>query len=352
MGIKPLTSGNPFRLIKYNLTSLHELNCSNNKRKMSIGCSLLLPYLFYLLHNSTAIFRGSSTRMQFGWMAQPALDGSSEPCDWPNPLYSPALKNMSSLLQSVGALRRAFQKQPSCSFSYIDSGGALGLFRDGSILVPSDSDLDIRYGIVEGCDIPGQSLTSFHEYISLNNFVKYGDKWTLRAQPSKVTVELVTKVKANLCLNHIGGGEFYWTHREYMQRRSLIYTYGDFWFVRAPFKGVRNPETWFDYAMGNGSQPWQSVWEKSNVLLQQIDKNRDSNITVQEVTDHVIADGILPHAYDAQISSKERCRAAALMTFLLKCDINPYICRIPARPEMSTQGGGNENTLFEFAECE
>jgi hypothetical protein len=90
----------------------------------------------------------------------------------------------------------------------------------------------------------------------------------------------------------------------------------------------------------------------ASCTAEKIVKNRHSNITVQEVTDHVIADGILPHAYDAQRSSKERCRAAALMTFLLKCDINPYICRILARPEMSTQGGGNENTLFEFAECE
>ena len=163
-------------------------------------------------------------------------------------------------------------------------------------------------------------------------------------------LEKIREIKSHLCVNRIGGGETFWTLGAVEQRNALVFTYGDFRFVRAPFKGVCNPEQWFDYARRIGIQPWQSLWVDVINLIQNIDSDGDKNITVPELDAKVYADGIFPGAYAEQISTRDRCRASALMSFLLRYDADPF--PIEKVPEWSIEHRGIDHPLFKFEECE
>ena len=74
------------------------------------------------------------------------------------------------------------------------------------------------------------------------------------------------------------------------------------------------------------------------------------NITIPELNAKVEADGIFPGAYAEQIGIRERCRASALMSFLLKYDADPF--PISGAPAWSLVHRGIEHPLFKFEECE
>ena len=130
-----------------------------------------------------------------------------------------------------------------------------------------------------------------------------------------------------------------------MQRRAFEYTYGDFWFVRLPWKGVRNPETWYDYAHQRANPVWQKSWNKTIEVLNRMDKDKDGVITVSELDERVYSDGIIKLNYRAQIDGQQRCRAASLMTFLLRYNLRPF------KIEASKPSQGVEHLLFDFPAC-
>ena len=55
-----------------------------------------------------------------------------------------------------------------------------------------------------------------------------------------------------------------------------------------------------------------------------MDSNGDENISVPELNQKVFDDGIIVERYDKYISTRERCRAAAFLTFLLGFQRAPF----------------------------
>jgi hypothetical protein len=126
-------------------------------------------------------------------------------------------------------------------------------------------------------------------------------------------------------------------HKSAMQRRAFERTYGAAWFVRMPFKGVS--QMYHFYA-----KPYW--WVRSLVLVRRIDANKDGVIQVNELNTWVKQEGIRVAEYDLQISSRDRCRAAATLTWMLLFDKKPF--RIPKDDSYS----GDEHPLFRFPECD
>ena len=278
-------------------------------------------------------------------------------CDWPLPLYS----NLStfdypsrpSLISSMRELESFFDLNEKTTFSYIDSGGALGIYRDGS-LIPTDSDLDLRFGVCQICDaeVIGKIPTALVGFLSLNNFERWGDVWTRRQLPCKVDQVMVDEIRKDLCRHEYTSGESYWFHKSKMQRRAFTYTYGDFWFVRLPWKGMHNLDKWHEYAKANKEKrmfnTFQNDWDKSLSEIAKIDANGDMLITVEELDRRVIADGIEETRYRSQIRPRERCRAAAQLTLILQFNENPH----PIAIETGHIFTSNDHPMFNFVKCE
>jgi len=77
-----------------------------------------------------------------------------------------------------------------------------------------------------------------------------------------------------------------------------------------------------------------------------MDSNGDGQVSVPELDQWVIADGANPIAYDAQISSRDRCRAAATLTLLLKFSVSPF------QIAKSSPSLGGSHPIFTFKECD
>ena len=79
------------------------------------------------------------------YVSRTFVEADMKSCDWPPPLYPSTPSLHTELFSSLAELRRQFVMHPETSFAYIDSGGVLGLYRDGNMVIPGDSDLDIQY---------------------------------------------------------------------------------------------------------------------------------------------------------------------------------------------------------------
>lgn len=275
-------------------------------------------------------------------------------CDWPPPLYEYEMQPFRpDIVTSLQNLKQFFDDLPNSTFSYIDSGGALGLYRDGGLL-PSDSDLDVRYGICHTCPAQGtHQLPSHHRYISMNDFSEFGDMWTRRSYPSKTDLTLITSVKRDMCLHEYTPGHSYWFHRAAMQRRAFQYTYGDFWFVRMPFwKGVHDTQHWKanalhvkDPVINKAPTNFASHWQRSLLMIDAMDTNRDGSISLSELNQKLMKDGIIFDVYNQSINERERCRATAMLTLLLQFQAKPFDI-----PQEKTGSNGDMN-LFRFPDC-
>lgn len=293
-----------------------------------------------------------------GIRVAPTTAANNEPCDWPPSLYKPYTNANSAvnsnLVQAMREVKWFFDENPNTTFSYIDSGGALGLYRDGS-LIPGDSDLDIRFGICQWCQPqPGPFPSLNNNFISANDFAHYGDIWTrheIEVQSDVVHIQLVQR---DLCLKEYWPGEFYWFHRSAMQRRAFQYTYGDFWFVRMPWKGVHDVENWYGYAQarkGLKSTNWVGKkWGLSLDIIEKMDINQDGNISDEELSAKVVADGIILDHFKTYITPRERCRAARQLTFLLKYQDKPF--QIPRQTDCAFCTSNGDHKLFAFQECD
>mmetsp|Transcript_10789 Transcript_10789/g.39079 ORF Transcript_10789/g.39079 Transcript_10789/m.39079 type:complete len:347 (-) Transcript_10789:2437-3477(-) len=266
-----------------------------------------------------------------------------EPCDWPPPLYQLHVEgeNHSAIYTSLNSSRDFFIR--NFSFAYIDTGGALGLFRDGSIFIVGDSDVDVRFGICKACtDSEALTMPQVHSFISFNDFEVWGDRYRSE-KPESVTMSVLQRVHKDLCLNEIGPDTWFWTLKSVAQKKANIYNYGEFWFVRVPFKGFHDLEKWYSYATSSGI-PWQINWKATLSVLRQIDTNLDNHIDQEEMEKRIKSDGINLSRYYSQISLRERCRAAAQMTFFLKFAAEPF--------EITDEDSlKSEHALFEFPEC-
>ena len=183
----------------------------------------------------------------------------------------------------------------------------------------------------------------------MNDYATHGDWWTRRAAPMKVEQHYVDEVKRELCLKtfHTAHGTAsFWFHQRSVQVRAFEFLYGDFWFVRVPWKGLRHAGWWYAAAQHNStSVTFQHQWDTLQKLLKIVDKDGDGTISGIELDDKVLADGIDPQRYVEQIGAHQRCRAAALMTFLLQYNVEPY------RITWNEPSEGIEHEIFRFSEC-
>ena len=168
---------------------------------------------------------------------------------------------------------------------------------------------------------------------SINDFKQWGDKWTRRVlRPKQVTEAEVKNVWKDLCLRQVTGGQNYYVHKKAMQLRAFVRTYGWAWFVRMPFKGVDHMSQFY-------SKPgW---WRRSLSIVRLVDENQDGVVQVPELNAWVKKDGIRVKQYDLQISPLARCRAAAMLTFMLQYDKNPF------HIEQDPLCRGNSHPLFQ-----
>tara|TARA_B110000444_G_scaffold240900_1_gene256724 strand:- start:15345 stop:17546 length:2202 start_codon:yes stop_codon:yes gene_type:complete len=281
-----------------------------------------------------------------------STQNSFEYCDWPLPIYPQytTTKPSQTLLKNMENLKSFFQENSKYSFSYIDSGQALGMYRNGGF-ISSDGDIDVRYGICLDC-LPNTKTTKKFPRkigaISMNNFAEWGDMWTRKAVAFDVDAEYLKSVKSDLCLQNYSDGHSYWVHKNNLQRSAFQFTYGDFWFVRLPWKGVHQVTRWETFAqtIDRTIDMWHDSWRRSLSKIQTMDANKDNIINISELNQYLLRDGIIYERYEKSISEYERCRAAAMLTFLVRFQKNPVPLNVHAK-----FGSNGRLELFRFAEC-
>ena len=77
-----------------------------------------------------------------------------------------------------------------------------------------------------------------------------------------------------------------------------------------------------------------------------MDTNEDNIISVSELNQYLLKDGIIYERYVKSISVYEQCRAAAMLTFLVRFQKNPVPLNVDAK--FSSNG---RIQLFRFAQC-
>ena len=83
--------------------------------------------------------------------------------------------------------------------------------------------------------------------------------------------------------------------------------------------------------------------------IRRIDEDNNNNVSVSEITKYVINDGIDMVQYNAQISSRDRCRASKMLTWLLAFNKKPYAIENNGK----SVGARNSNhPLVRFPECD
>ena len=113
-------------------------------------------------------------------------------------------------------------------------------------------------------------------------------------------------------------GRDVFVHKAQMQLKATTRRYGSHWFVRMPFKGYSSIHSFI------GKPDW---WRRSLAVVRRMDADHDGVISVNEVDAWVKSDGIWVVEYNRQISARQRCEAAAALTFLLQYDERPT--RVP-----------------------
>ena len=123
------------------------------------------------------------------------------------------------------------------------------------------------------------------------------------------------------------------------QKQDAIRVYSPLWFVRMPFKGMK-PQ-WI--GPGRNKQPG---WDGCIRILDLVDTDRDHQISVQELDNYVHNDGIDVRQYREQITSRDRCKAAAFGTWMLRFNKTRYEIALPEGWRL-----GDPVPEWEFAEC-
>jgi len=226
------------------------------------------------------------------------------------------------------------------SLVYIVSGGLLGMYRDGA-LISYDSDIDIRY------DIPKKKKSDFLKFkygkLSLNALKTWGDHWNgfWYINPEDINRSFIDKFNNELICKPPRSSPIQ-THIH--TRIEIEYTYGPAWFIRMSFKGMV-VEKYIDYVKPRAH--FNRDWRGMIKTIEKIDADGDRDVTVSEINNYVIEDGIDVKQYDLQILPRDRCRASRMLTWLLEYDKKPYKIK---NPDMKAMNG--YHPLFDFVECD
>lgn len=287
-------------------------------------------------------------------------------CNWPPPLYPKRRGNTPDKKWEVMEKIQLWfdnYKKDNVVF-YLQSGGLLGLYRDGS-LVPGDSDIDIRYGFKKNAlaaDKRSLLRMDHQSTISFNALRQWGDPWNgflfihkkgttddistwdeddpaLSHHRKGVTDAIIDTLRSELCLPARSPLQ---THKH--ARAEVEATYGPQWFIKMPFKSM-SPETFFGWSKPGNA--WNRHWRNCIAVMKKIDTNQDFKVTVKEIDVYVAKDGIDVEQYNRQILPRDRCRAAAILTYLLDYDKHPFFIK-----DDDIRHWHANHTLFTFPQCE
>lgn len=197
------------------------------------------------------------------------------------------------------------------------------MYRDGG-LIPGDGDIDVQYRVKYPLDkselkrlLSLESLSSSEYHLSLQG--GFRDAETFEAEKRFIGEGLCKPARCPL-------------QTRKNARAYLELNYGPHWFVKMPWK-CQKPGYFFEWsrphiwAKQNKKSPnmfFVEKWRKSVKVVQSMDTNNDDVISTQEIDDRVMADGIDVAEYRRQITSRDKCRAAAMLTWILEYDKNPF----------------------------
>jgi len=106
--------------------------------------------------------------------------------------------------QALEAVDRWAQKYRDEAVIYLSSGALLGLYRDGR-LIPGDSDIDFRYGIVVGNDKAAVAREELNELnkkypiLSFNDLYEWGD-YVHGLHRQDINKAVLMELSSRLCL--------------------------------------------------------------------------------------------------------------------------------------------------------
>ena len=252
-------------------------------------------------------------------------------CGWPPPLYPHSPRTPAADMAVLSEVQGWATHHQNDSFLYLYEGGLVGMYRDGG-LIPGDGDIDVMYHV----------NSSFDEK-ELNRLMKLKSKSTRQFKLSFQADRFRYHTKYSLCK----------PIRSPLQtlddaRTRLEFRYGPHWFVKMPWK-CQVPRYFLRWSRPDPKNRedmfFHHSWRRSVNMVKNMDKNKDGVVNKSELDSHVIKDGIDEAEYRLQITSRDRCRAAAMLTWLLAYDKKPF--EIP-----DTNGMEGNHTLFTFPECD
>jgi phosphorylcholine metabolism protein LicD len=262
-------------------------------------------------------------------------------CSWPPPLYPNKSKTPQKDMKRLMEIQKWAESNKDSALVYLVSGALLGMYRDGA-LISYDSDVDIRYAVSKNGMY--SKLKKFkNSFISLNDMKKWGDHWNgfWYIEPKEVNNDLIAKFNKEFICKPSRSSPIQ-THIR--TRTELEYEYGPAWFIRMTFKGMQ-PQEYIHYT--KISNRFHKDWTKMINTIKKIDLNNNRNVSVDEITKYVQEDGIDMEQYNSQISSRDRCRASRMLTWLLDYNLKPY----PIKNNDKSAKNGN-HPLFKFVECD
>ena len=306
-------------------------------------------------------------------------------CDWPEPLYRPpgTLSESASHVMKTIAKLQAFMEHEMDVVLYLVDGGLLGLYRDGR-LIPGDNDVDIYFAVRGRNPVIDRQLRDIvvgdepHERdIAVIDMYEWGDTWNphhliLPAASSRiahgvrrgsgtwlnisdmelflgqeVSYEIMNdavfgKVLQRLCLPPVAGI----CTQGHSARAELEFHFGPHWFIKMPWKG-QELDQW--YAWAQPSHTWHSYWIDTIGVIRGMDLDENEVITSDEIDEHVTRAHIDTTEYAAQISARDKCRAASMLTFMLAYAEAPH----PLVDEgQRLVGRYDQSRFFPFPQCE
>ena len=262
---------------------------------------------------------------------------------WPPPLYPNSAPTPPRHTETMTAIQDWTWRHRDDSVVYLQSGGLLGMYRDGA-LVAGDSDIDIRCGFLKKVSKDDKkglwklkgSTTSF------NDLTVWGDKWNgfTVIYPNEVTDATVRELQSLMCMPPRSSP--LQTHK--YARLEIEFVYGPQWFIKMPWKG-QNPSQYKKWV--NPRDTWHRQWAGCITVIDKMDTDRNGAITTREIDAYVIRQGIDVEQYRKQISVRDKCRAAAMLNFVLEFNQSPRTISDSDRHHLH----GN-HTVFQFPQCD